>query len=159
MTRQTQEDWPSVWAVLKPAFRAGASYPLPQDVSEANAKSYWIKTDGYNGVARNCAGDCVGVYHLRPDQGGPGNHICNAGYVVAEAARGQGLAARLCLQSQEKARQLGFTGMKFNLVVSENEAAVRAWKSAGMEIIGVTPKAFRLPDGRIVDAYIMFKTL
>ena len=87
--------------MLEPAFRAGQSYPLPRDVSEADARKYWIKTDGYNAVARDDAGAVAGVYYLRPDQGGPGDHICNAGYVIAEAARGRGLATKLCLQSQD----------------------------------------------------------
>ena len=159
VSEQTQNDWPEVWEVLKPAFRAGESYPLPRDVSEEDAKTYWIKTDGYNAVARDHAGEVVGVYYLRPDQGGPGDHICNAGYVIAEAARGKGYATALCLQSQEKARAMGFRGMKFNLVVSTNAAAIRAWEKAGMEIIATVPHAFRHPTLGFVDAYVMFRGL
>ena len=159
VSKQQEADWPDVWRVLKPAFRAGVSYPLPLDVSEEDARRYWIKTDGYNAVARDETGAVIGVYYLRPDQGGPGDHICNAGYVVAQEARGKGVAVSLCLQSQDKARSMGFRGMKFNLVVSTNEPAIKAWKKAGMEIIGVTPGAFHLPDGRYADAFIMFKAL
>ena len=132
---------------------------MPLDVSEEDARRYWIKTDGYNAVTRDETGAVIGVYYLRPDQGGPGDHICNAGYVVAQEARGKGVAVALCLQSQDRARSMGFRGMKFNLVVSTNEPAIKAWKKAGMEIIGVTPGAFHLPDGRYVDAFIMFKAL
>ncbi len=156
---QTQADWPEVWRVLAPAFRAGLSYPLPRNVSEEDAKAYWIKKDGYNAVARDDAGEIVGVYYLRPDQGGPGDHICNAGYVVAECARGKGYAVALCKHSQEQARAMGFSAMKFNLVVANNTAAVRAWTRAGMEIIGTIPKAFRMPDGEIADAFIMYRAL
>ena len=156
---QTEDDWPDVWRVLEPVFRAGETYPLPRDVSEADAKTYWIKKDGYNGVARDRAGAIVGLYYLRPDQGGPGDHVCNAGYVIAEAARGKGLAASLCLQSQEQARAMGFKAMVFNLVVAANDAAVRAWRRAGLEIIGTKPKAFRLPSGRLADAHVMWRAL
>ncbi|MFC2951859.1 GNAT family N-acetyltransferase [Marinicaulis aureus] len=156
---QGEPDWLDVWRVLEPAFRAGESYPLPRDVSEEDAKRYWIKTDGFNAVARDHNGAVLGVYYLRPDQGGPGDHICNAGYVIAEAARGRGLATALCLQSQDQARAMGFRGMKFNLVVSTNEAAVKAWKKAGMEIIGTVPGAFCHPARGFVDAYIMFRAL
>lgn len=159
VNHQVESDWPEVWAVLEPAFRAGQSYPLPRDVSEADARKYWIKTDGYNAVARDDADAVVGVYYLRPDQGGPGDHICNAGYVVAEAARGRGIAAALCLESQDRARAMGFRGMKFNLVVSTNAAAIKAWKKAGMEIIATVPAAFRHPAQGFVDAYVMFKAL
>ncbi len=159
ISEQTEADWPNVWRVLEPVFRAGESYPLPRDVSEADARRYWIKTDGWNGVARNEAGNILGVYYLRPDQGGPGDHICNAGYVVAEAARGRGLAGELCLHSQDRARAMGFRGMKFNLVVSTNTGAIKAWKRAGLEIIGTIPGAFRHPREGFVDAHIMYKAL
>lgn len=159
IAEQTDSDWPDVWSVLESAFRAGESYPLSRDVSEADAKTYWIKTDGYNAIARDDAGDIAGVYYLRPDQGGPGDHICNAGYVIAEAARGKGCAAVLCRQSQQQASEMGFTGMKFNLVVVTNKAAIAAWKKAGMAIIGTVPHAFRHPQLGLVDAHIMFRTL
>ncbi|MEZ5981110.1 MAG: GNAT family N-acetyltransferase [Parvularculaceae bacterium] len=132
---------------------------MPLDVSEEDARRYWIKTDGYNAVARDETGAVIGVYYLRPDQGGPGDHICNAGYVVAQEARGKGVAVALCLQSQDQARSMGFRGMKFNLVVSTNEPAIKAWKKAGMETHRRDAGAFHLPEGRYVDAFIMFKAL
>ncbi|MEO1252932.1 MAG: GNAT family protein [Pseudomonadota bacterium] len=156
---QEHEDWPAVWSILEPVFREGLTYPLPRDVDEADARTYWIKQDGYNGVARDGEGVVVGVYYLRPDQGGPGGHVCNAGYVIADTARGRGLATPLCLQSQEQARAMGFRAMVFNLVVADNAAAIRAWTRAGMEIIGTKPGAFRLPDGRYADAHVMWKAL
>lgn len=159
VSSQREADWPEVWRVLEPAFRAGESYPLPRDVTEAAAKRYWMEGSVYNAVARGEDGVVIGVYKLRSDQGGPGDHICNAGYVIAEAARGKGLATALCLQSQDQARAMGFRGMKFNLVVSTNVAAVKAWKKAGMEIIGAVPGAFCHPLRGFVDAYVMFKAL
>ena len=156
---QCEDDWPAVWRMLAPVFRAGETYPLTRDVSEAGAKSYWIKSDGYNGVAVNDGGDLLGAYYLRPDQGGPGAHVCNAGYVIAEAARGRGLATPLCQQSQDRARAMGFRAMKFNLVVAENAAAIRAWTRAGMAIIGTAPNAFQMPNGNFADAHIMYREL
>ncbi len=159
VAEQTDADWPDVWWVLEPALRAGESYPLPRDVTESAAKRYWIKTDGYNAVARDDEGEIIGVYFLRPDQGGPGDHICNAGYVIAQEARGRGHASVLCFQSQDQARRMGFRGMKFNLVVATNLAAIKAWNRAGMEIIGTVPGAFRHPSRGFVDAHVMFKAL
>lgn len=157
--QQCDEDWPEVWSVLEPAFRAGESYPLPRDVSEEDAKAYWLKTDGFNAVARDETGAVAGVYYLRPDQGGPGDHVCNAGYVIAERARGKGYATALCRDSQARARAMGFRAMKFNLVVAANAPAIRAWEKAGMEIVGTIPNAFRHPRLGTVDAHIMFKAL
>lgn len=159
VTEQTQADWPEVWRVLEPVVRAGESYPLPLDFGEEQTRIFWTQRNGFNAVARDEAGKVVGVYYLKPDQGGPGNHICNAGYAIAPQARGKGYAVALCLESQERARAMGFRGMKFNLVVATNEGAVKAWKKAGMAIIGTVPGAFRRPSGEFADAYIMFKAL
>lgn len=156
---QSDADWPAVWAIVEPVFRAGDSYPLPRDVSEAAGREYWIKRDGFNAVAIDQSGTIIGVYYLRPDQGGPGSHICNAGYVIASAARGRGFASRLCVESQARARAMGFRGLKFNLVVSVNAPALRAWTAAGMEIIATVPDAFAHPTQGFVDAYIMYKDL
>lgn len=157
--KQADSDWPDVWRVLEPVVRAGDSYPIPTDFSEEQTRSFWMMENGYHAVARDDTGAVVGVYYIKPDQGGPGNHICNAGYAIAPGARGKGYATRLCLQSQEQARALGYLGMKYNLVVSTNTAAVKAWKRAGMEIIGAVPKAFRHPTEGLVDAFIMYKDL
>lgn len=153
------DDWPSVWRILEPAFRAGESYPCDMDISEADSHRYWIDTPAHTYVALSESGDMVGTFYIRPDQGGLGDHVCNCGYVVALEARGRGAAVEMCRWSQEEARRLGFLGMKFNLVVAANEAAVRAWTKAGMEIIGTTPKAFRHARLGLVDAHIMFRAL
>jgi hypothetical protein len=63
-------DWPAVWAILEPAFRAGDSYPCAVDISEAEARRYWIETPPYTFVALDDAGAIVGTYYLRPDQMG-----------------------------------------------------------------------------------------
>lgn len=154
-----EADWPAVWAVLEPAFRAGDSYPCAVDISEAEARDYWTRTPPYTFVALADDGAVIGTYYLRPDQMGLGSHVCNCGYVVAEAARGRGLAVEMCRHSQGEARRRGFLGMKYNLVVATNEAAVRAWTKSGMKIIGTTPNAFRHARLGLVDAHIMYKDL
>lgn len=153
------EDWPEIWAILEPVFRDGASYPCAIDISENDARSYWIDTPSRTLVVRSGSGSVVGTYYVRPDQLGLGNHICNCGYIVAKKARGAGLASKLCSHSQKVAREDGFLGMKFNLVVETNVAAIKAWTKCGLEIIGTTPKAFRHRIHGLVDAHIMYKAL
>lgn len=151
-------DWPAVWRVLEPTFRAGDSYPCPPDITEDEAKQYWIEAPAHTLVAF-VGDDLVGTYYMRPDQMGLGDHVCNCGYVVAAAARGRGIAVALCLHSQDEARQRGYTAMKFNLVVASNEAAVKAWLKCGMRIVGTIPKAFRHKTLGLVAAHIMYKDL
>lgn len=101
----------------------------------------------------------LGTYYIKSNQQGPGNHVCNCGYMVSSAARGRGLATAMCEHSQEIARQLGYKAMQFNLVVSSNEGAIRLWHSLGFATVGRLPKAFHHPSQGYVDALIMYKWL
>jgi len=50
----------------------------------------------------------VGTYYLRPNSLALGAHVANAGYVVADHCRRQGIGSRLCQHSLQAARRLGF---------------------------------------------------
>ena len=39
----TPADHDAVWAILEPMIREGATYPLPQDMSRAEALAYWFQ--------------------------------------------------------------------------------------------------------------------
>ena len=36
------DDWPALWRVLEPVFRAGETYPYPPDLSAQEARRLWI---------------------------------------------------------------------------------------------------------------------
>jgi L-amino acid N-acyltransferase YncA len=152
-------DWPAVWAVLEPVFRAGETFPHDPAIDSASARRAWVETVDATVVATGLDGTILGTYYLRPNQPCLGAHVANAGYVVAEAARGRGVGHALCRHSQEEARRLGFTAMQFNLVVSTNTAGVAAWSRNGFRTIGTLPGAFRHPRLGEVDALVMFKSL
>jgi ribosomal protein S18 acetylase RimI-like enzyme len=151
--------WPAVWSMLEPVFRAGDSYAIPVDVTEQEARVYWVEAASATFVASDAERDVIGSYFIRPNQRGPGSHVCNCGYVVAPAARGQGVARGMCEHSQDIARRMGFRAMQFNLVVSTNQTAVRLWERLGFAVAGTLPGAFRHPAQGFVDAHVMFKTL
>lgn len=154
------DDWDNVWPVLEPVFRAGETYPYPRDISAAQAHEAW--TTGGKAVfvaVDESTGAFLGTYYLRSNFEGAGSHICNCGYVVAEHARGRGVAARMCEHSQVEAIARGYRAMQYNLVVSTNESAVHLWKKMGFTIIGTIPEAFRHPRFGFVDAYVMYKPL
>ena len=44
-------------------------------------------------------------------------------------------------------------------MVSSNVTAVRLWRSLGFRIIGTVPGGFRLPDGKSVPHYVMYRAL
>ena len=85
--------------------------------------------------------------------------LWHCGYIVAEKARGKGIASEMCRHSQREAISHGFRAMQYNLVVSTNEGAVQLWKRHGFEIIGTLPKAYRHPRLGFVDAFVMYKQL
>ena len=152
-------DWPALWAIMEPVFRAGETYAFDPAITEVEAHRVWVELPAATYVAVDEVGTLLGTYYIKPNQPGLGAHVCNCGYIVAAAARGQGIAARLCEHSQDEARRLGFRAMQFNLVVSTNSGAVRLWQQLGFPIVGTLPGAFRHPRLGYVDAYVMYKQL
>jgi ribosomal protein S18 acetylase RimI-like enzyme len=151
-------DWPLVWAMLEPVFRAGMTYAYPRDITEVEAKRAWIEIPEATFVFEE-EGEIKGTYYLKPNHPGPGSHIANCGYIVSEQARGRGIASTLCEHSQREAQSRGFLGMQFNFVVSTNHTAVRLWKKLGFAIIGTIPFGYQHAELGLVDAYTLFKDL
>jgi L-amino acid N-acyltransferase YncA len=154
----TPKDHPAIWQIIEPVLRAGETYTLPRDMSEADAIAYWTGTDRETFVAEE-NGQIVGTYYLRVNQQGGGRHVCNCGYMTAASSTGKGVARQMCEHSLDHARGRGFKAMQFNFVVSTNERAVRLWQSFGFEIVGRLPRAFEHPRLGFVDALVMFRAL
>lgn len=153
------KDWRDTWKIIEPVFRAGDTYSFPTDITEQQAYDIWIESPRGTYVAVDDAGQLVGTYFLKANQPGQGAHVCNCGYIVAETARGKGVASAMCEHSQAEASRLGFRAMQYNLVVSTNDSAIRLWQKHGFDIVGTLPAAFRHPKKGYVDAHIMYKQL
>jgi ribosomal protein S18 acetylase RimI-like enzyme len=152
-------DWPPLWQLIEPVFRAGETYTLPRDITEEEARRTWMDAPLATYAALGDAGQLLGTYFLRPNQGGGGSHVCNCGYIVSPDSRNKGVASLMCRHSQEQALRLGFLAMQFNFVVSTNESAVRLWEKLGFAVVGRLPGAFRHPSLGLVDALVMYKAL
>ena len=148
-----------MWSLLEPVFRAGETFPHDPAITEAQARLLWIEQTRAVVVAVDAAGVVVGTYYLKPNSLALGAHVANAGYVVAEHVRRQGIGSRLCQHSLQAARQLGFRLMQFNLVVSTNTAGIRCWRRHGFQIVGTLPGAFRHRQRGYVDALVMVQSL
>ena len=148
-----------MWALLEPVFRAGETFPHDPAISEAEAQVAWVERSQAVMVAVDASGELVGTYYLRPNSLALGAHVANAGYVVAEQARRQGIGSRLCQHSLQAAQRLGFRAMQFNLVVTTNSAGIRCWQRNGFQVIGTLPGAFRHRQLGYVDALVMFQGL
>jgi L-amino acid N-acyltransferase YncA len=152
------EDHNAIWHILKPVIRAGETYPLPRDMSQAEAIAYWMRPDHENFVAEE-HGRLLGTYYLRANQLGGGAHVANCGYITASDATGRGVGHQMCEHSLAYARSRGFRAMQFNFVVSTNKRAIGLWQRLGFETIGRLPLAFHHPRHGYVDFLVMFRSL
>ncbi|HEX3708653.1 MAG TPA: N-acetyltransferase [Pseudolabrys sp.] len=154
----TPSDDDAIWQIIGPTFRAGETYPIPRDISRAEALAYW-RTPGHEVFVAEDGGHIVGTYYLRANQRGGGAHVCNCGYMTARDTFGRGVARAMCAHSLGHAKARGFEAMQFNFVVAANERAVKLWQSMGFAIVGTLPGAFAHPALGPVDAYVMIRKL
>jgi ribosomal protein S18 acetylase RimI-like enzyme len=154
----TAADHPAIWAILEPIIRAGETYALPRDMSQADAIAYWTGADRETFVVER-DGKILGTYYIRANQAGGGAHVANCGYVTDVSASGQGIARQMCEHSLLHAKRRGFRAMQFNLVVATNTRALKLWQSLGFETLAKLPGAFEHPELGFVDALVMFRSL
>ena len=156
--KATEIDFDQIWSIFHEIVSAGETYAYPRDTTKDQALKIWINTPRVTFVFEE-DGIVLGTYYLKTNQLGPGDHVCNCGYMVSSAARGRGLATFMCEHSQVIARELGYKAMQFNFVASTNEGAVRLWAKLGFDTVGKLPKAFNHPSKGYVDALVMYKWL
>lgn len=153
-----EQDFESIWPIFSEIVSSGESYAYPMDISMEDAKRYWMESPRETYVLSE-NGSIMGSYYIKTNHAGPGEHVCNCGYMVASTARGMGFATLMCLHSQKRALELGYKAMQFNFVASSNEPAVRLWNRLGYETVGRLPKAFNHPKLGYIDAFVMYKWL
>jgi len=144
-------------ALARQVADEGDSYPFDDETTEGEFLDYWF---GKGEIRVAVDGDrVVGGYLIKPNQPWRGSHVANVGYVVDRAMRGRGIGRVLVRDSIARAREIGYRGIQFNLVVVSNVGAVRLYESEGFRIIGTVPGIFRVKDGRYTDAHVMHMDL
>ncbi len=151
-------DFDAIWPIFSEVVAAGDTYAYPTDTSRDEAFRLWMTDPRQTWVAED-DGVILGTYTIKTNQAGPGDHVCNCGYMVSSAARSRGLATAMCEHSQTIARNMGYKAMQFNFVASSNSGAVRLWQKLGFETVGRLPRAFNHPTKGYVDALVMYKWL
>lgn len=147
-----------IWPLFQAVIATGDTYAYDPKTTFNEAQAMWTTPPARVFVATQGA-DVVGCYVLKPNQPGLGDHVANAGYMVAPHARGQGVAGALCEHSMDAARQAGFLAMQFNYVVASNEVAVKLWQKHGFAIVGRVPQAFRHAKLGLTDVLVMHRFL
>ena len=119
-------DFDDIWTIIQEVVQTPTTYAIDPKIDKAAAHQLWMTGPQATFVAV-LDNTIAGTYYLKANQQGPGDHVCNCGYMVASSARGQGLATALCEHSQRTAVQLGYQAMQFNFVVASNTGAIRLW--------------------------------
>jgi ribosomal protein S18 acetylase RimI-like enzyme len=153
----TSSDDEALRRIVTPIVRAGETYALPTDWTEAEALAYWRSPEHTVFVADD--GAVVGTYYIRPNQRGGGSHVANCAFMTLASAAGRGVASAMCSHALQNAAAAGYLAMQFNFVVATNLRAIALWQRFGFEIAGRLPGAFRHPTLGLVDALVMFRRL
>ncbi|KPQ20524.1 GNAT family N-acetyltransferase [Halomonas sp. HL-93] len=158
-TPMTYDDFMTFWPTFQGIVAAQETYAIEPNISAEDAYQLWCKTPRATLSVKDETGTILGTYYLKANAAGPGNHVCNCGYMVATAARGKGVARAMCEHSQQLAQKLGFSAMQFNAVVSTNQVAIALWQRLGFAIVGTVPNAYRHAQLGKVDTHVMYKAL
>ncbi|HIQ43534.1 MAG TPA: GNAT family N-acetyltransferase [Pseudomonas oleovorans] len=154
----TAADFDQVWPIIRDVVQAQETYAFDPDMDRASAWKIWVELPRATFVVEQ-DGQILGTYYIKANAAGPGDHVCNCGYMTAAAARGKGVASAMCRHSLQVGRELGFSAMQFNSVVASNTVAVALWQKLGFAIVGTLPKAYRHARLGLVDCHVMFRSL
>lgn len=154
-----EKDCNKIWEIFTNVISTADTYVFDPKTSKESLDKNWFADYMDTFVAVDDNDEILGTYIIKPNQIDLGNHIANCSYMVNPKYHGQGTGKFLCEHSIQFAKDKGYLGIQFNIVVSTNTSAVALWKKYGFEIIGTTPKGFRHGKLGFVDTYIMFKDL
>ena len=156
----------AVRAMFNIVILEGISYPHLKPLAPEELARYWLQGDAF--VVRLCqeteavsipASHIWGAFYIKPNFPGRCNHICNAGFIVAPEARGQGVGRLMGEAMLSLARDSDSMAVMYNLIFATNIAALKIWKSLGFRQMGQIPEAAHLPDSCYVDAIMLYKSL
>jgi ribosomal protein S18 acetylase RimI-like enzyme len=154
----TEVDHDLIWEIIRKVIATGDTYVFAPDSSREKMLSFWCGNDKHTYVATSHQ-NIVGTFFIKDNQPDLGNHIANAGYMVAPEFSNAGIGRLMGEFSLEEAKKLGYKAMQFNIVIKTNERAVKLWKTLGFEIIGEIPYAFQHAVHELTNAFIMYRKL
>ncbi|HEV7896708.1 MAG TPA: GNAT family N-acetyltransferase, partial [Planosporangium sp.] len=117
----TPADWPAIWPFWHEIVAAGETYTWEPRLGPDAARELWMSPSARVFVAVDGERIVASAY-LKPNYGGPGAHIANAGFMVDPGHAGRGVGRRLAEHVIDEARRDGYRSMVFNAVVETNPA-------------------------------------
>jgi L-amino acid N-acyltransferase YncA len=153
-------DWPLIWPVFEQVVRAADTYAYDPDTDFEAGRTLWLAGPPDQAwLVTDEQGAVLGSYKTGPNRPGPGAHVANASYLVAEATRGRGIGRAMVLHSLQQARAGGYRGLQFNAVAASNVYAIKLYHDLGFQTVGAVPGAFRHPEQGFVDLLVMYYDL
>ena len=152
------KDQDSIWQIIQKVIAMGDTYVFSPDSSRKDMLEYWCGPDKHCYVAE-IDKTIVGTFIIKDNFPDLGSHVANASYMTLPSARGKGIGRTMGEFSLAEAKTLGYLAMQFNIVVKNNERAIRLWQKLGFEIVGEVPDAFHYRNEKYVDACIMWRRL
>ncbi|RDW73909.1 hypothetical protein BP5796_07351 [Coleophoma crateriformis] len=168
---------PSLLAYLSDQFNkeieGGDTYPMLEGMPVEKYGKYWFQnfaaimlmgsiTSADEVVeGKNWATECLGSFYIKPNYPGRSSHICNAGFLVTDAARNKGVGRLMGEAYLDYAPKLGYSYSVFNLVYETNVASCRIWDALGFKRIGKVKGCGNLKSypGQLIDAIIYGRDL
>lgn len=155
----SEEDWPLIWPIFQQVVAAGDTYAYDPATGYEQGRATWLETAPGQTWLVSVGDTVLGSYKCGPNKAGPGAHIATASYLVAEAARGQGIGRAMVQHCLRQLSEAGYHGVQFNAVAASNVHAVRLYEQLGFTTIGAVPAGFRHPEQGFVDLLIMYREL
>ncbi|KAK7202478.1 hypothetical protein BZA70DRAFT_242817 [Myxozyma melibiosi] len=159
-----------LWRMFNREIEEGKTYPQINTLEYEEFKGYWfasftavmlLDTDTpQDNLTTDIESRCLGTFYVKPNYIGRCGHVCNAGFLVSDKARGQGVGKTLGKQYVQWAPKLGYKSSIFNLVFETNVASQRIWDRLGFEKVGRVKKAAFVKgyseERGLVDAFIYY---
>jgi GNAT superfamily N-acetyltransferase len=151
----------------------GDTYPMIEPLPFDKFASYWFQNFGAIMLLgkieapedvlddKDWSRECLGSFYIKPNYPGRSSHVCNAGFLVTDAARNRGVGRLMGEAYLDYAPKLGYTYSVFNLVYETNVASCRIWDALGFKRIGRVKGCGNLKSypGRLIDAIIYGRDL
>ncbi len=102
-----ETDADTVWAIIEPVIEAGDTYTFAPGTPREQMVNWWFADGRDCYAAEDESGEVLGIFWLRANQPGLGNHIGNAAYMVLPSAHGKGIGRQMGEYSLDEARRLG----------------------------------------------------
>jgi DNA-binding MarR family transcriptional regulator/L-amino acid N-acyltransferase YncA len=153
-----EKDYEELYDIFREVVESGSQFPYESSSREEFNRQFF-SSGSHVYVCKGITDKIVGGFYLKSNYTGRSDHIANAAYMINSSYRGKGIGSLMIKASLGIAEKMGYEGMQFNMVLSENTGAIRLYERLGFSTVGIIPKAIRNRDGTYQNGHVMYKNL